>query len=671
MKKLLIIFLFLLGGILCWGLCPEYGSGYSEEQRRLWNERRALYPVEWMMSSRFPNREFHTDLAYEINDLIGRDSNAAKLLIEEKDKLEKGLDGELQQNRDREGWEYRVKSPLWGGDSAHLPLEGLTEKEVAERALAGDGDACLEMVQYLCGDYYGFVSMGVDRLSWREYHEVERWLDWAITLKRPGSEFLKNLFHEEVNRQRNLVQPNGIIGLVSSSNMEKVPGYTDYLECLRKGDVRLYKTVIAIFPESRTKNYQMIREILWKEANKGKKDAQRKYASLCFESILFKQAYFVRSSIARDVQDRIDGFEKLLQVFPSAWRSSVISGLFSCGILDAERTRTMDLYREAADCARKAARQGDLVGMYLWMRYGIKSLKRFSKEDWKEIFAYDCILFEAGYAPYLQDQYMETLSEAVMRSCYSEKSYWKIRRTDYLADRGIMYKRQNNIDGEVISKDDLDQTRIKVANRRLTGQTDYLLGCLKRWQADGTFLQAGKEIRSYLLEQVENWAGEGDLFAMYVLAEFYEEGRFIGFNPGRAYGLYEKIFEKAGVCSLSLVPVSKGEYANDKGMGTAPLKYAALLGMAEMVLKYPEFLGRNEKRVYEWLVDFISLNTYFYHSNYLLGQFYERGTGCVADREKALKLYKNASFSSEACRKAEERLSSVLEGEGKIQKEKD
>lgn len=671
MKKLLILFVCLLAGGLVWFLWPEYGSGYSEEQRRLWNERRALYPVEWMVHSLFPDKDI-SNLLYEIGPLCAKNDGNLTAIIKEKGKQEEILAGQLERNRDQAGAEYEavLSSPA---DVSRLPLEELTEKETAERALAGDSDACLKMVQYVCGGYGRCEPCPIAYLSWRQQREAEKWLDRAIALKRPGSVFLKLAFQDRLARDKNdcfsLKLP------VAFSCKEKCLGYADYLECLKKGDYLLYETLAGTTGcFSSDEDYRLLYEALLKEAKSGRTDAWRKLASLYFIVLARKGTFVARYHISNDIMQQHGKWSDRMKWLPKNVKALIMEGVISCSVIQADKGPTMKIYRESARYARKAARMGDLTGMYLWMEYAVMSYERFSKEDWKDIFAYDRALLEAGYAPYLETKRrggMGMLSEAVLQSFYSEKSYEKIKGQNCMPRRGWICREPGGIAGGMICQDDLAATRELVENRRLTGQTDDLLECLMRWQGDGTFIQAGEEVRAYLLEQVEAWAGEGDLFAMYVLAEFCEEGWFMKCDPGRAYELYEKVFSGAREYPVFRVPVCTEECEPSGSPGKDRLLYAALLGMAKTVLNHAEFSGQRGKETCETLLNFNSRYTNGCYHYYYLGQFYERGIGCTQDREKALEFYKKASSKSEACRKAAERLSSVLEGEGKIQKEKD
>ena len=48
----LVLLLAILAGVVMWPAAPEYGDSYSEQQRKLWNERRALLPWDWMDGNR-------------------------------------------------------------------------------------------------------------------------------------------------------------------------------------------------------------------------------------------------------------------------------------------------------------------------------------------------------------------------------------------------------------------------------------------------------------------------------------------------------------------------------------------------------------------------------------------------------------------------------------------
>lgn len=654
MKKILIVCFCLLAGVLIYWLWPQYGSGYSEEQRRLWNERRAIFPISWGVNQVSPSREVLT-FSGGLEELAGKTANEMKLLLTEKKNREEELSGMLMENRDRSGPDY-VAADTLRADVSRLPLCGLSEKEVAERALAGDGDACLKMVQ-------SQFSHKIHGISWRGRHEADKWLDRAVSLKRPGAVFLKNLIAEALVFQKSRIGSNGIEFVGHGMDVKKISGYADFEKCLKKGDYPIYKTFSLIFlSEDMSQEREWVRKALLKGAREGSANCQRDLALLVFEG----GTYFSwHSRIKADIRKEKKRWTALLKWLPGSWEKNVMAGLFSCNVIDADRTPAMKEYREAARYARQAARQGDLEGMYLWIRCGITSQERFTPEEWNDVFSYSRLLFESGYFPYLKMLKNEeegrsgadSLSASILRSYYSSKSYKETVKKSYpmLRDSAARFS----------PKDSLEKIKEKIQECCLTGQTDVFL---KNYWAGQDFeygvlmRESPEEVRTYLLEQVEKWAAEGDIHAMYALAGVYEKGIGVPADMGRAYALYRKAFEGADDYPSFRVYLKDGDGSANCYEGL-PLKQVACLKMGYMVLNHPDFPGRNEKETYDLVLKAADHYLLSRYCCYVLGRFHELGIGRPEDRAVALIHYKRGSRDNRNCRESVERLTTSQEKE--------
>lgn len=669
MKHTLIILLGLLvvGG-LAWLIRPEYGSSYSEEQRRLWNERKELYPAAWGMTEMF---SIDVDSFYMT--LTGMEKNAAMRQLEKNREKDRQIISELERNRDRAEPDFAVKAPA-SIRVHHLPLDGLTRRETAERALAGDGDACLKMVQYLCPRRGG---EGVAGLTWREKYESCKWLDLAISLRRPGAGFIKNFLKEVWNVQTSSISSERKVKQVDGPEMSTVEGYAEFVENLKMGDFLLYQTAVQIcYCDVLSEEYRLISNVALARVGGNEAGALEEMAKLYFT--ISPKYYGLYYAIEAAAWEKKENGERLLKWMPDSWRSRVMSGLVACGVMNVERTPVMNEYRQACHYSREAARKGSLTGMYLWLIYGIPNMKRYSAEDWNDILNYSRILLESGYAPYVERmqrtriQMMEykEWNEQILRLFYSGKSYGEFWERDYMTSRGGKDKRYYSyfVGEEIIKRNDLGETRKIVNELVVTGETDELLRILLvDKEDDRLFLRCCPEVQAFLLERMEKWAEEGDPHAMYVLAGIYGEGLSVPADPGRAYALLKRALPEAGKY-LRMTILMKNE--KDRPVWKRIyLDTAIRLRMADMVLSYPDFPGRNATEAYEEALRAsqapVNIPEYDYPTEVyrILGQFHEQGVGMQADRKKALEYYELGAPENKFCRKREERLSYSREGE--------
>lgn len=662
MKKIFIVFLCLMAVCLVCFLWPEYGSGYSEVQRRLWNERRALYPVAWVIDGAVPRRDIVNSYS-DISRMTGWEPREVELLIEEKKEKEAELVKELEANRDKSGPDCMAEEPS-SVNVSRLPLYGLTKKEVAERALSGDGDACLKMVQYQLRRTVD-ADRQVEGLSWREKFEAEKWLDRAVRANRPGAEFLKTLFTEVCSFRKSLLMPNGESFLHEKMEAKKVPGYANFLECLKRGDYIAYGTAVLFLTGSDlSEENRLLYTALSMKAGLGEPVSQRDLALLFFEMEPLLGRDDFSYSIKKDIEKKRKNWEDQMKWLPDSWKKCVVKGLFSCGVINAGGTRTMKRYREASRYARAAALQGDLTGMYLWLSHGITCQERYSVKEWDDILKYGHILFEAGYVPYLesirkaQNNFMgkKGLDERIPRSFYSRKSYEELWNKDYLKSRGRLSR--------FAKKVDLAEIREILQVVSLTGGTDdFLADSLTGgdFTPGGVLFGSSKEAQEYLVEQVEKWAEEGDIHAMYRLAGIYEKGIGIPVDLGKAYALYGKALAGADGHPLFRVCIRSGS-GHDHFYEGIHLKHVARLKRAAMVLDHPDFPGRNEKEAYDQILESAGHYAAGKYCCYLLGLFHEKGIGRPVDKAVALDYYKKGGTFHRDCLLGKNRLSSPADG---------
>lgn len=673
MKKTWIIFLCLLAGLLLYCFWPEYGSGYSETQRRLWNEKLALYPDAWIKSGYPLNSDYFAGLT-------GEDVETAGTLLESKRKKEKVLADALETNRDRLGPDYEKAVPFHR-DVSRLPLDGLTDREVAERALAGDGNACLWMVEGLCSLP---LDGGLGVLSWRQKNEIDKWLDRAGALGRPGTAFLRGAFNKTWEAEKAALFKGREHASVEEFPISDIPGYEQFEEHLRKGDCVLFRVYACLFSHRQVNEMEnQLYDILQKEAQMGDSGAGRDYASLFFNHRLGSSSA-IGEYIIRELNSQQLKWKKRMSALPDFWREGIIKILFSCGVIDGRKTVNMKKYRKVADYARQAARQGDLTGMYLWLQYGLAGMTHFSAADWKDILEYNRILRESGYLPYLS--YMEEhignesgdgylrMNEAILQSFYSPSTFRAFWKQDRFQFRQMWFLDVGDF-REIVKKGNLEEVRNRTSSLRLMAATDIFLEKL----TGGDLMEPGIEIledapekvKDYLLKLVEEWVDEGDIYASYKLAEIYEKGMGVPVDLAKAWSLYTRTFEGAGKYPFFLVMMENG-YGDPERVTRMNLTDASCLKMAEMVLKHSDFTGRDGKAAYDRICEQREApagesveREYFY---YYLGMFHERGVGVPADRKKALEFYQKGVSCHKGCSEGISRLFSSGETAGETEK---
>lgn len=294
-------------------------------------------------------------------------------------------------------------------------------------------------------------------------------------------------------------------------------------------------------------------------------------------------------------------------------------------------------------------------------------MERYSVAEWNDIPKYGQTLYEAGYAPYWERTGIHNrmnpfvLDDVILRSYYSKKSYVKLWENNGRVSRRMM-------PGFSV-KDSLEEIREKVRIVHLTGGTDDFLkeeltgidftsGGL--CSSGGLFFSSPKEVREYLVEQVEKWAKEGDLHAVYALAGIYERGIGVSVDLGRAYALYKKALEEVDRYPLFRVHIrhSSEDGHNFEGIH---LSHVIRLKMASLVINYPDFPGRNEQEAYDLILELLGNYSVKEYCCFLLGQFHEKGIGRPVDKVTALDFYRKGSQFNHDCQKGVDRLVPPME----------
>lgn len=628
MKKVLFSLLGLIIVLLTWAFWPEYGSGYSEEQRCLWNEQRTVYPLAWSKDALRPRD------SWDVAEILGIDESEVKAQLIVKKSQAENILKKLKSNRNKEALDWQVTLPE-NPDLSKLPLNGLSKGELIEKAKNGDGDACLLIVSSICGGNY----LGTYELSWGQIRDVQKWLDKAIEWNRPGAEFLKNYFDLVKKSQKINRAQKGGTKLKKAPGTQDVMGYPEFAKQIRQGDYLLYKVMsrmVADFDPPLEK--QIIYDAILPKAQQGDAVAQSDIGALFFEN----SGTSVLSEVATQIYTNTSAFKNKLDWMPDSLATKTINLIKKLGLMSARDTSIVNRYEEACYFLRQAALQGDLRGMDLWLRYGITGCTYLSRKEWNDIFAYSQELVEAGYTPqttrHIEGRY-DSLQTEILYSFYTQKSIKSLftlseKHLTRRNDSSFVYYNQWNYPWK---KNDLETNKKAIELLQEVEGRDYV--------ARSAFLileRSEATTREYLISVLEKFAKEGDVNALLKVAEIYEKGKSVPVDLGKAYAYYKEATQYANDYPL-WQQIYQDEFVgeNKYAHGIVFPNYVKLK-MITMVIKHPDFPGRDEKRAFE---DALSLEKYATKTPnttycYVIGQVYEKGIGTPKDEKKALSFYK-------------------------------
>lgn len=626
MKKVLLSILCLIIVLLTWAFWPEYGSSYSEEQRRLWNEQRTVYPLAWSKDALRPRN------SWDVAEILGIDNSEAKAQLIAKKSQAGNILKKLKSNRNKEALDWQVTLPE-NPDLSKLPLNGLSTGELVEKAKNGDGDACLLLVSSICGGNF----LGTYDLSWGKIHDAQKWLDKAIEWKRPGAEFLKNYF--ELVKKSQKINQNKEGRIKRAPGTLEVAGYPEFAKQLRKGDYLLYKVMSRMVAEfDPPPEKQIIYEALLPKALQGDPVAQSDIGALFFDNT----GTFSLSEVATQISTNTSALQGKLNWMPDPLAKKTINLSKKLGIMSARDTSIVNLYEEACYFLRQSALKGNLRGMDLWLRYGITGCTYLSRKDWNDIFAYSQKLLEAGYASqtwlHIEGRY-DSLQTEILYSFYTQKS---IKSLFSLSEKHLtrrnsspfVYYNQWNYPWK---ENDLEKNKKAIELLQEVEGWDHVARC--------AFLileRSDAKTQEYLISVLEKFTKEGDVNALLKLAEIYEKGLSVPVDPGKAYAYYKEAAQYVNDYPM-WQPMYEDEFVGEgKYAHSIVFPNYIKLKMITMVIKYPDFPGRDEKRAFE---DALSLEKFTTDSPnttycYVLGQIYEKGIGTAKDKKKALSFYK-------------------------------
>ncbi len=643
-KKLVIIASILLltaaGVVLWWPSSPEYGDSYSEQQRKLWNERRALYPFVWGARLGVLLDE---DM---ISQLTGLEQSDIWLLMEEKEARNNELRREQKRLLETENLPFL---PCREGslDSSSLPANQISVRECQARARGGDADACLMMA----------FHKGCDRsdvLSWRRARDVDYWLMEAEALKRPGILFLRNLRATRLpkNGKHSYYGTKYSIPFGGKYlDYTKLNGYDEWLKCVQDGDYLVFRLFIRFGDGDRLQNKEraLLLEALRRRVQAGDVRAMENMCALFFD---FYDGGILSKYVKRDMLNSLKG--SVFQLLSEEWHESVTKFCVRIGVVNAKDTAVMREFREVVTCAREAARHGSLYGMTVWLQFGQVILDEFSREDWEEMFRFHRILMERCYVPFVQGCYEGETYPSPYEFYYSSQSMDEalngaLERSG-LKEETMLSEKTSMLKGKT-AKEVLRQLDEWISILGADFVLQEMLIKPDYWARD-----VAPEVVAVYVAKVKELAAEGDPMGKLVLGYLFENGLGVPRDLGQAWASYRAADKATGVfgeMSVSYREPPHGEFLESWFMDRAPSLLMLSLGV-----RYADFPGRDESQIFAMAQD---LSRYSFsegtgYLNYLLGRVYEDGIGTPVDQGKACEYYELSRSCHAGCAERWEKL---------------
>lgn len=640
-KMIITVFALLLAVLagvgLWWTSSPEYGDSYSEQQRKLWNERRALYPTAWVFDQIKPeNTGFLTLIEPQpedfLKDLLAKKKARDRELMAEQDKLQK---------EEKPVVSYTFQTPP---NYSSLRSFEVSVPECLRRAETGDADACLVMAWHL--GWRKQITVGPNFLSWREKRDVEEWLSRAESLKRPGSLFLKHFCRMMQKESVGMFRKDSLAGCgwstVPCPDYRNLPGYDEFLACMQRGDTLPYRVMRDMvwchtLPDREVK---ILRDVLRERVKAGDLLAVEDMAALTFDNDDIQWGWQNAEELENSKWSQY-----LKSSLPEKWQGVAYRSLLHLGVLDPERTETMKLFQEGADCALRAARGGSLAGMHYWLRYGLGSLRHYSREDWVAVFRYHRTLVEQGYIPFVSGRFC--LGSYIVTHFYGDDMLQNVRMSvQELRKRGV------------IQWFGLDLLAPKTANaaRQLLEQAEPCCGAdgIVRAILGQHFINRGRiqaEVATVYVYKIQFIADEGDPFGLYALGAIIEEGAWLPRDLKKAWSCYA-----AAIKLGEAQDVTESGYRDHWDDGSPyssmiRLPEAVKMAMISLAIRHPELAKQDREQIFKLACELEPLCSSKDPLGYLIGRVYEDGIGTKPDHKKAMAFYsKNRQYAPSAKR---------------------
>ncbi len=413
------VLLAVVAGWFLWPTAPEYGDSYSEQQRRLWNERRALLPWDWMDGNRIVS-----DPVY-LGFITGLDWKDAQILQLQKEEQDEQLASAQNVLRNQEELIFQGNLPP-KPDFTSLPADLVPLWECLRRARSGDAEACMAMAWRVGRN----SVLGIGLWSWREVHNVDYWLNKAEDLGRPGALFLKHFFQMMQPESRRAIRlyeyAASAIHSATCPDYTGLPGYEEFEDCLRKGDLMAFRLMSLVSgthdlpPVERALLVATLRD----GVKAGDVAAMEKMALLVF-TVESKRK---RDDIWKEIQ--VSFWYGIIEKLPESMRLPLGKRVIQMGLIDLADTVADREWHEGLDCARDAARRGSLIGMDCWLANGLASVDYYTREDWEEVFRFHRTLWENGYIPafhrWVLGMWSPTLERKLLECYYEPESLKKV-----------------------------------------------------------------------------------------------------------------------------------------------------------------------------------------------------------------------------------------------------
>lgn len=636
-----ILFFLLSISLLGMYVLPE--AGYTEQQRKLWNE--------YMDQSPDYAHGHDIIIMYERSMLYDRRHRGFEVLSSGQKEQDPGeliqiAKTKIHDLNQKEAPDWEIDIPL-RVNLAELSLEGMTEWELFTLPLTRH-----------TSEYYA-------ELLTRFQKDGQKSREILLGMTKKGvrhSDFLSKLFEYMSGYKRSFTQVN------DSVNISKIPGYADYMSSVNSGDFSAYKLGKAM---GFSADSLLLEKKLRNKANQGDSLAQNQLGNLLMERLHhhynlgdtwknWDKAYVLPSFL-----------EKFLNMLPDkyafAWKEKILKQIPKKKFLN--KLPEKEDFDEALHWYKKAADQGNTDAMYAWLTCSFNYIPRyFTRSDWKRIRDYNDAIMRQGdwraclqltfprkvtlhFIPFLLYSY-RSLDSLVRKVDESGRGYGSLSYLRFSVQRhpkqvtGIAAgNRRNSTKATqwipLSSPDDLNlASRLK----KLSEISPY--SCTFGFIHRNYIEQSSSESIQITKNVLDKYAQKGDPVSQYILGWFYQEGLGCDKDAAQSVKLWEDAFLSFNHCGGSDVSLAPDT-------GTAPLVYALPIKLIEYNLN-PDFPERNPARAFELatlmqdcnlarMEKNTNLNAYRPSFLYYLGIMYEQGEGTTKDPAKAFACYQKGS----------------------------
>lgn len=588
-----------------------YGSGFLEQQRKLWND--------YMDQS--PRYLFNS--AYEDEPQLFSEATTEKIHT-----IKEEISTNLQENGDTYEWKVMPPEKV---DLEILPFGGMTEKELLSLP---------EKRKNL--EYYAEL-LSRFRLDDAKVMEILQ------SMKQQGIEESNVLLalHTYKSIYPGLGKPE--IDIVK--NFPLVPGFQQYKETISSGNYPAHIMLKICGWNSDSAWLEEMERNLRLRALKGDPVAQRQLANIILDLLSLKYSQSDTKKNWLEIEQKKGITNLACQILPNSYADTLKEWSLK---LSPRRKLIRQLpewprLEEALEWYRKAADSGDLEAMYAWTRGSFNFIPRYlSKEDWTRMMNYYTTLYEKGdWRLFLHMNYNWMVTLDYLPTVFSSGKDRNQLRKNILK----LYRHSGSLPYQQIkvSRNGLYQPLLKRNNlplfRAMNSISPYKafnFFCLSQ-----IFAPSPPSILAPLKEMIEKNTEQQSPVFLYALAWMYEYGLGCEKDYSKAAQLQEKAYLAYDLCYRNMVPLSS-DYADS---AQVPLTYAIPAKIIELNMN-PDYAGRNPSRAFELATLFQDYNRRSVYSNQVptetvaptfscyLGKMYEQGIGTPKDISKALACYK-------------------------------